>query len=205
MVEPIRVPSAPTSILSMSNITGAPLVTISSVLAAVAQYLAVNGAALPQDTNGWVSFGIGLAMAIMGALARGPQAAKVATVLVALWCATTIGACKSTSVTPSSQSAQVISALVQGAASMGCRLIPPTDIPAVKLGLQAFIGLLSTNPTQAIADAENRDSALNTNLGMKWVWDAIHSQLDPIWATGWSAYGVGLLKQATTACLQAIS
>lgn len=69
MPEPISNPA----VLSTQNITGAPLVTLAAALLAAGQYLYFSGDKMPTDAAGWVSFGIGLLIAVGGALLRGPQ------------------------------------------------------------------------------------------------------------------------------------
>lgn len=51
------------------NITGNPLSTLTSALMALAQFLALNGTALPHDVLGWVSLGLGALVSVVGALA----------------------------------------------------------------------------------------------------------------------------------------
>lgn len=63
-----------TSVIDTANIGGSPLVTAAGALAAVSQYLAVQGATMPHDTTSWVQFGIGLVLAVLGALTRMPTA-----------------------------------------------------------------------------------------------------------------------------------
>jgi hypothetical protein len=89
MVEPIQVPGTP--MFSTSNITGSPITTVAGVLAAVAQYLTINGATMPSDAQGWASFAGGLILAILLALYRGTSAPKAAAPIILL--AFALGAC----------------------------------------------------------------------------------------------------------------
>ena len=61
-----------TQMIHVDNIVGSPFTTIAGILAAASQYLGTQGAVWPHDTNSWISFGIGLAMAIAGGLIKQP-------------------------------------------------------------------------------------------------------------------------------------
>ncbi len=73
MPDPLPLPAAAPPRLAVQNITGSLGTTIAAVLVALGQYLAVNGESLPHDSAGWISFGVGAAIAVIGALHRGPQ------------------------------------------------------------------------------------------------------------------------------------
>ena len=209
MVEPIQVPSATQPpMFALGNITGSPITTIAGIAAAIAQYLATQGPNMPHDAAGWASFAGGLVLAVLLAVFRGTG--KATTVAIPLLLAITLSACKGGGTAPPATatpgaSAQIVSTLVVGAASLGCTFIPAVDRPAVSLGLSAFISLLATDPAAALDQANDPASTINANSGMGMVWAAIHSQLDNLGANGWSTYGVSLLKSAATACVQAIA
>ena len=59
-------------VVHTDNVLGSPITTIAGICAGVAQYLATQGTAFPHDTQGWVQFGLGLVLAIAGALVRQP-------------------------------------------------------------------------------------------------------------------------------------
>ena len=209
MVEPIQAPSAP-PLFAWGNITKSPITTLAGVVAAVAQYLAVQGPNVPSDAQGWASFAGGLVLAILLALYRGSASVKVAVPLVLftlleLSCKPTPPTTPPTTNTPTPINTQVVSSLIVGATDLGCRwLIPPNDRPAVIGGLTLFVALLENNPAQALVDANTATSDINQNLGMGIIWGAIHNVLDTIDPNGWTLYGVWLLQTATTTCLRAI-
>lgn len=208
MPEPLEVPATTPPVMSTRNIARSPVTTIATVLAAVAQYVAVNGATLPQDTQGWISFVVGLVIAAGGALVRDPKA-LVRLVPVMLLCLATAG-CKGgtppngTPVPTSTSQQAIISTLVVGATTVACSLVPAADRPAVQAGLVLFGAMLASDPTAAVQTIEAPDNALNANLAIQWLWYAVHSVLDPLGQDGWSVYGAALLRQATIACIQAL-
>lgn len=65
-------PLSPTPTLHPINITGAPLTTIGGAVIAVGQYLTLNGTVLPHDQESWISFILGIVLAILAALAKQP-------------------------------------------------------------------------------------------------------------------------------------
>lgn len=72
--DPLSAPSPSTPVLHPANIAGAPFVTIGGGLIGAGQYLATQGVAVPHDWQGWAQLILGVLIAVVGALARGPQA-----------------------------------------------------------------------------------------------------------------------------------
>lgn len=64
----------PAPVVHPNNIAGSPLTTAGGIIAAIGQYLLLNGANVPHDTQSWISFGAGLLIAIAGALVKQPGA-----------------------------------------------------------------------------------------------------------------------------------
>lgn len=62
-----------TPVFALGNVKGAPLVTAGGVIAGAGQYLISNGAVIPHDTQTWIQFGLGLLLAILGAITRAPS------------------------------------------------------------------------------------------------------------------------------------
>lgn len=65
-------PLPTTPVFAAKNVTGSPLTTAAGILAAIAGYLQLNGAVMPHDTQSWISFAVGLLVAIGTAFLKTP-------------------------------------------------------------------------------------------------------------------------------------
>lgn len=197
----------PTAILSTDNIKGSPLSTVAAVLLAIATVLQ-NGDQVPHDVSGWLRLGGGIVVAVVLALLRGPQKVSTTSLLVlGLGAALVSSGCsRPPDASPSTLGMAQIATLVVGGAGVACALgVPPEQRPAVSAGLIVFEHLLATDPATALTQAGTADSAINENAGMAYIWAVLHQWLDGLGTKGWDVYGATLLRQAVTACVQAIA
>ena len=70
MPDPLQVNPAPT--FHADNAGGSPLTTVGGAVAAVGQYLTLNGAVMPHDLQSWASFVFGILLAVAGAFLKQP-------------------------------------------------------------------------------------------------------------------------------------
>lgn len=201
-------PIEPPAVFSVENIKGSPLSTVAAVLVAIATAIG-NGAEVPHDLTGWLRLAGGIAIAVVLALLRGPQKVTTTTPLLVLGLGAALvsgGCSRPPDASPSTPGMAQIATLVVGGAGVACALgVPPEQRPAVFAGLIVFEHLLATDPATALTQAGTADSAINENAGMAYIWAVLHQWLDGLGTKGWDVYGATLLRQAVTACVQAIA
>lgn len=153
MPEPLQLPADRAPVASTGNVTRSPVTTIAAVLAAIAQYLAINGAEVPQNRTGWVSFALGVIMAGVGALIRDPKMLTRTSVLIcAMSTSLVLGSCSAQRpVTPEQQEAFVAAA--SGLALGGCVLLKNSlkddEVAKLNVALNGFAGVLRTHTAPA--------------------------------------------------------